>query len=584
MRILGLVSDTHDSGVALIEDGAPTLVIEEERLNRVKHTKRFPRFALEATLTRRGISLADVDVLTTPWNVARLRSTVLRALVNRFPASLALTDKRSHPAQRNEIVFLNFRLKRDLRRQFPSQRLPPLINVGHHDSHASVFFISPYEEAAVLVMDGYGDDASSSAYVGRGNRLERQWHVGIFNSLGMVYTMVTQFLGFAGFADEGKVMALAAYGDDTLVASFRELVRPTPDGRYHIDMSYFDYDAYGMLRPFSAKFIERFGPARAPNAPITDRDRAIARALQVVTEDVIISVTRGLRASSGLRHLVMSGGVALNCVANARVLAESGFDDIWVPPVASDAGAPLGSALWHQHQTLGRPRSFVLEHAAFGLAYSDAEAAAAFAAAGIAHETLEETELIDRTARDLAAGRVIGWFQGRFEMGPRALGNRSILADPRSVAMRDVINAKIKKREPFRPFAPAVPAERVSDFFEFDRADPFMTMAPRARRERAHLIPAGIHIDETGRIQTVERRHNPRYYDLITRFGELTGVPVLLNTSFNEQEPIVASPAEAIACYLRTGLDGLVIGRHYTTDKGSARSVGAAEPIAIGAR
>ena len=570
MRILGLVSDTHDSGVALIEDGLPAIVIEEERLNRVKHTKRFPRHALDACLTVRGLSLTDVDVMTTPWDVARLRATFIKALINRFPASLALTNKRSHPAQRNEIVLLNFRLKRDLRRQFPGQNLPPLVNVGHHHSHASAFFVSPFEEAAVLVMDGYGDDASSSAYIGRGNQLERQWHVGIFNSLGMVYTLVTQFLGFAGFADEGKVMALAAYGDTDLVPAFRELMRPTDDGRYTVDMSYFDYDAYGMLRPFTAKFIERFGQARVPGAEITDRDRSLARALQVVTEDIVLSVARSLRASTGQRNLVMTGGVALNCVANARVLTEAGFDHVWVPPIASDAGAPLGSALWHQHQTLKLPRSFVLEHAAYGLAYSDAEIAAALDAAGIDYEVLDESGIIERTARDLAAGRVVGWFQGRFEMGPRALGNRSILADPRSAAMRDTINAKIKKREYFRPFAPAIPIERIGDFFDFDRADPFMTMAPHARPDRAHLIAAGVHIDNTGRIQTVERRHNPRYYDLITRFGELTGVPVLLNTSFNEQEPIVATPAEAIACYLRTGLDVLVLGSFYTSDKGQA--------------
>lgn len=570
MRILGLVSDTHDSGVALLEGGVPALVIEEERLNRVKHTKRYPRLGLDAALNARGMTLADIDVLTTPWNVRRLRGTVARALIRRFPASLALTNKRSHPAQRNEIVFLNFRLKRDLGRQFPGQRLPPLVNVGHHDSHAAVFLVSPFEEAAVLVMDGYGDDASTSAYVGRGNRLERLWHIGIFNSLGMVYTIVTQFLGFAGFADEGKVMALAAYGDDDLVEAFRELVRPTSDGRYAIDMSYFDYDAYGMLRPFSARFIERFGPPRTFGGPLTDRDRSLARALQVVTEDIVLHVARGLRATTGQRNLVLTGGVALNCVANARVMNEAGFDRIWVPPVASDSGAPLGSALWHHHVTHNRRRAFVLEHAYLGLAASEQECGRALAAAGLVAERLDDDALFERVARDLAAGKVVGWFQGRFEIGPRALGNRSILADPRSYAMRDTINAKIKKREPFRPFAPAMPVERVGDYFEFTGTDPFMTLAPRARADRSHLIAAGVHIDDTGRIQTVERRHNPRFYDLITRFGEITGVPVLLNTSFNEQEPIVATPAEAIACYLRTGLDVLVMGEFYTTDKGRA--------------
>lgn len=567
MRILGLVRDTHDSGVALLDGGVPDMVIEEERLNRRKHTQRFPVQSLHAVLTERGIAISDISALTTPWNVGRLRRSFATAILRRFPRSLALMNKRSHPPQRNEIVFLNQRLCRDLRRQFDTHVLPPLYNVGHHDSHAALFFVSPFEEATVLVMDGYGDDASTSAYTGSGNRLERQWYLGIFNSLGMVYTFITHYLGFAGFADEGKVMALAAYGSDTYLERFRRLVRLEPDGTYTVDMSYFGYDRYGMLKPFTRKFLETFGPPRQPGQPIEDRHRDVAFALQHVTEDVIIHITRGLSRRFPSRNLCLGGGVALNCVANARVLAETDFRNVWVPPVASDSGAPLGSALWHHHQTLGNGRSFVLRHAAYGKAYTAGEIRQALDQAGLAYEQLDEDTMIERAARDIAAGRVLGWFQGRFEMGPRALGNRSILADPRSVGMRDIINAKIKRRESFRPFAPAILRERVAEYFAFDGDDPFMTMAPRARPEKGHLIPAGIHVDQTGRIQTVSKETNPRYWRLIEAFGRLTGVPVLLNTSFNQQEPIVARPQDAIACFLRTGMDVLVLETFYVTVK-----------------
>lgn len=567
MRILGLVCDTHDSGVALLENGVPRLVVEEERLNRIKHTKRFPMQGVAAALPGLGLTLADIDALTTPWDVKRLRATFLQAVLARFPESLNLTNKRSHPPQRNEIVFLNQRLRRDLRRQLGKGPLPKLHNVGHHDAHAAAFFVSPFDEASVLVMDGYGDDASTSAYTGTGNRLTRHWHLGIFNSIGMVYTFVTHYLGFAGFADEGKIMALAAYGSDRYHAAFRDVVHPTPDGRYVVNMDYFDYDAYGMLRPFSPKFLATFGAPRLPDEEVSQRHMDIASGLQAMTEAIVVHLARGLAAAHASRNLVLTGGVALNCVANARVLAQTDFEAVWVPPIASDSGAPLGSALWHHHQTLGRPRTFVLKHAAYGLSFDDSEIEQALRRAGLAYQRLDEATMIERTARALAGGAIVGWFQGAFEMGPRALGNRSILADPRHASMRDKINARIKKREGFRPFAPAMPIERVGEFFEFDGADPFMTMAPRARPDRAHLIPAGIHVDETGRIQTVERSANPRYYDLLQAFGRLTGVPVLLNTSFNQQEPIVARPEEAIACFLRTGMDLLVLGTFVTTDK-----------------
>jgi len=577
VRILGIVSDTHDSGLALLRDGTPEIVLEEERLNRIKHTHRFPIESLKCAFDERGLKIDDIDAITTPWNIARLRRTIAGAVLRRFPSSLDLLRQKSHPPQRDGIMVLNYRLRRNLARHFGKRELPPIINVGHHDSHAAVFFVSPFEEATILVMDGYGDDASTSVYTGRGNRLERHWRTEFFNSLGMVYGFLTHYLGFRAFSDEGKVMALAAYGEPTYLKQFRDVVRLEPEGRYSVNMSYFDYDAHALLKPFRAKFFDTFGPPRRPDEEIGQRHRDIARALQTRIEEVILHIAEALAEQFPSSNLCIAGGVGLNCVANARVLEQSPFERVWVPPIASDCGAPLGSALWHYHQTLGYPRGFLLDRASFGKEYSAEEIEAALLGAGLAAEALSERDLIRRTAADLAAGRIVGWFDGRFEMGPRALGNRSMLADPRRPEMREAINARIKRREAFRPFAPAVLAEEAHRFFEIDGTDPFMTMAPRVRPGMAELIPVAVHADGTARIQTVERRVNPRYYELIRAFGEITGVPVLINTSFNENEPMVARPQEAIACFLRTEMDVLVLGNFYCASRERAAVQSGAE-------
>ena len=300
---------------------------------------------------------------------------------------------------------------------------------------------------------------------------------------------------------------------------------------------------------------------------LTDRHRDVARALQAVTEDVVLHVARHLAATYPSRNLVLTGGVALNCVANARILRDTDFRRVWVPPCASDTGAPLGSALWHHHLTLGRPREFEMTHAFYGSAYSPEQMRRALDRGGLKFEELDEAELLRRVARDLAENRIVGWFQGRFELGPRALGNRSILASPLRREIRDLINARIKYREPFRPFAPAVLAEYAADYFEISQPDPFMTLAPRVRPDKVDVIPAAVHVDGTGRIQTVDRASNPRYYGVIEEFMKLTGVPVVLNTSFNKQEPIVARPEEAVSCFLRTEMDTLVLGNFYTRDR-----------------
>jgi carbamoyltransferase len=564
MRILGLVSQTHDTGVALIENGEIRYVLEEERHNREKHTLQFPQKSIEALLRETGSRLVDFDVVTTPWDTTRLKRTFTKVILRRFPASLNLIRPSAHTTQDSGVITLNFWMRMDARKFLPGERLPKIVNVGHHESHAAMFFVSPFEDATVIVMDGFGDDAATSVFTGTGNGLERRWHGDFFDSLGMIYTFVTRHLGFEAF-EEGTVMALAALGSDRLANEFRKVVRLEPDGRFKADMSYFSYDTFGMIRPFRQKFLDAFGPPRKRGEPLTSHHHDLAFALQAMTEDVVLHVAKSARRQFPSRNLCLVGGVALNCVANARLVREAGFDRIWVPPCASDTGAPLGSALWHWHQTLGRPRGTPMDHAYHGLAYSDREIEQALGDAGLAYERLSDAELIERVAQNLADGRIVGWYQGRYEIGPRALGNRSILASPLRPDVRDTINRRVKFREPFRPFAPSVLEERASEFFEIDQPDPFMTMAPRVRAAAAPRIPAAVHVDGTARIQTISRTANPRYHALIERFGQITGVPVLLNTSFNKQEPIVTRPEEAISCFLRTDMDVLVLGNYYTT-------------------
>ena len=569
MRILGMVTHTHDTGVALLNNGVPEIVIEEERLNREKKTLRFPENALEAALTERGLSIGDVDAITMPWHIPTFWKTLSWAILRKFPRSTNLIHMRAHPPQQNQLFQGTRYLAKRLRQHFGVHSLPPIHGVGHHNAHAAEYFVSPFQDATVLVMDGYGDDAATSVYTGKGNQLTRHWHTNLFNSLGILYTVITQHLGFQANCDEGKVMGLAAYGESTYYNAFKDVIHLLPNGRYQIDMSYFDYDSYGLAKPFQQKFLDRFGPPRQPDEELTEHHHDLAYALQARVEDAILHMTRHLSAAFPSRNLVMVGGVALNCVANARVVGETDFENVWVPPNASDTGATFGSALWHYHHTLANKRTFELRSASYGKQYCDAEIEAALRRHGLQYERFEEDELLPKVAADIADGKIIAWFQGRFEIGPRALGNRSILADPRRVEMKDILNRRVKHREPFRPFAPAVLQERVNDWFQFDAPDPFMTMAPKVQPGKASLIPSAVHADGTGRIQTVDEFANPRYYGVIREFEKRTGVPIVLNTSFNRQEPIVASPEQAISCFLRTDMDVLVLGNYYSRDHNS---------------
>ncbi len=571
MHILGIVTRTHDSGLALLKDGVPAIVLEEERFNREKHTRKFPFGSLEAAFDDQGLGVEDIDVITTPWDMRLVRRNMFLAMAEGFPATLNLVPPSARPHISTMIVAVPNGIRWGLLWHFGfHKKLMQIVQVKHHDAHAAIFFASPFEEAAVLVMDGHGDETAQSAYAGKGNRLERLWMSEVYDSLGFLYTAVTAYLGFKPFA-EGTVMALAGTGKPTYADRFSELVRLEPEGRFSINRSLISYDTHGIKKPFKDWFTEAFGPRRQYDEPITDRHRDLAFALQATVEDTILHVARALLKQHPSRNLCLTGGVALNCVANARILEDTDYEQVWVPPCASDSGAPLGSALWHHHQTLGAQRGFELKHSFCGQDYSEAEILRALDAAGLPYRRMNEDELTSAVARDIAAAKIVAWFQGRAELGPRALGNRSILADPRDPAMKDRINVRVKHREPFRPFAPAILEERASEFFEIEQIDPFMTMAPKVRPEKAALIPAGLHVDGTARIQTVDRATNPRFYRVIEKFAELTGVPVVLNTSFNLKEPIVQTPEDAISCFLRTQMDVLVLGDFYITDRKPAR-------------
>jgi len=451
--------------------------------------------------------------------------------------------------------------------------------VEHHQAHlASTFFISPFEQAALLSADGLGDFASTMWGTGRDNRMKIDGSIAFPHSLGLYYTAVSQYLGFRKFGDEFKVMGLAAYGEPAYMDEFRRIVRTNGGVGFRLGLEYFRHHRTGpdmtwsdagktpeIAAMFSDYMAERLGPPRDPAAPVEKVHRDGAASLQARLEEVLFEMLRSLHARTKQKSVCLAGGVAFNCVANGKIFDETPFERIYVQPASGDAGLAIGAAYFVHHQILGLPRSFVMEHAYWGPEYTPAQVRAAVAASRLSGEGMEISELPEEAiareaAKEIAAGKILGWFQGRAEWGPRALGNRSIVADPRRADMKDILNARIKHREMFRPFAPSVLAEATGEYFEKSDPCPFMTQAYSVRPEKRDAIPAPTHVDGTGRLQTVTQAANPRYWRLIREFGNLTGVPVVLNTSFNDNEPIVLRPEEAIECFLRTKMDVLVLG------------------------
>jgi carbamoyltransferase len=575
MNILGINAYHGNASAAIVCDGRLVAAVEEERFNRVKYAAGFPAAAIRYCLKEAGITLADVHHVAVPRNpYARIATKLFYAV--RMPSfarerAKVLTKFTGVPEALAEVFDSD---PKDLRAKFH--------RIEHHQAHlASSFFVSPFERAALLSADGLGDFASTMWGEGAGAKMQIEGAIPFPHSLGIFYSAVTQYLGFLKFGDEYKVMGLAAYGQPERLEAFRDIVRFHRDSNgngFKLGLDYFTHHRTGpemswaeadktptIGKMFSGEMVKKLGPARNPEEPLEQRHHDLASALQARLEEVYLGMLKKLAERSGLKAVCLAGGVAFNCVANGKIFEATPFEQVYVHPAAGDAGLAVGAAYYIWHQKLGKPRSFVMDNAYWGPGYSKEEIRRAIEAHGLPQNgysiaELPENELMRRTAAIIADGKILGWFQGRAEWGPRALGNRSIVADPRRPEMKDVLNRRIKHREIFRPFAPSILAEATGEYFEKSHPSPFMTLAYSVRPTMRDKIPAPTHVDGTGRLQTVTREANPRYHALISAFRDLTGVPVVLNTSFNDNEPIVCRPEEGLDCFLRTQMDALVLG------------------------
>ena len=567
--ILGLNAYHGDAAAALVVDGRLVAAAEEERFSRVKHVAGFPSLAAAWCLADAGLRPTDLDHVAIgrrpTANLGAKVTQTARRLRNPDYVAQRLRNMAQVRGVQDALAAALGTSKDALRAKFH--------HVEHHQAHvASAFFVSPFEEAAILTLDGFGDFASAMLAVGERNRFRVLDRVVFPHSLGIYYTAVTQWLGFPKYGDEGKVMGLAPYGDPSdYLERMRGLVHL--DGLFELNLDYFTHHAQGVdmtwtagaptiSRIFSERLEQVFGPAREQGGELTKHHEDVAGALQAVLEEAYLHVVREAHSRTSMTNLCLAGGVALNAVANGRIRTETPFEGLYIQPAAGDNGIAIGAAYFVWNQILGAPRGFVMTHAYTGPAYSDAECGSALRSAGLASQRLDDDELFATVAARIAAGDVVGWFQGRMEFGPRALGNRSIVTDPRRDDMKDILNARIKHREPFRPFAPSILAERAGEWYEQSYTSPFMVLVYKTRADKREKIPAVNHVDDTGRLQTVERHVNPRYYRLIEAFERDTGVPIVLNTSFNENEPIVMTPDDAIETFRKTKMDLLVLGNH----------------------
>jgi carbamoyltransferase len=561
MLTLGL-SNMRDAAAAIVADGQIIAAAEEERFVRIKHVTALPVQAIRYCLKAAGVQLRDVDAIVVPWKywqVGRRGALLLGAMIQ-SPQLCLVKGRRTAERLSQEWKELMF-LGSHLRRNVDGTRGPKPVFLDHHLCHAaSTFLASPFDSAAILVVDGASE--SHTTMLARADRdgINVIKRIALPHSLGQFYAAMTAYLGFKPDHDEYIVMGLAAYGEPRFARPIRERILPLlPNGEFRLVTSLLDFHL-ARVRIFSPTLLALLGPARGPDEEVTQRHRDIAASVQVVLEETLISLARTLRQATGEDRLCLAGGVAYNCVANSRIGAEGEFRDVFVPPAAGDAGAALGAALWWNHRRGNSKNRTVMTSAAWGPEFSDDMCGEALKRYELHAERLPEDLLCNRVAEELARGRLVCWFQGRMEWGPRALGNRSILADPRREDMRALINAKVKLREPFRPFAPSILEERVQDFFDRPRPSPFMLFTSPVRNTAKGIIPAVVHVDGSARVQTVDPASNPRYRRLLEAFDRLTGVPVLLNTSFNVQEPIVCTPDDAIRCFLRTEVEWLVMG------------------------
>ncbi|KAA6184050.1 carbamoyltransferase [Thiohalocapsa marina] len=586
VNILGISAYYHDSAACLVRDGEIVAAAQQERFSRKKHDAGFPADAIACCLEQGGLRLADLDHVVFYDKPLIKFERLLETYLAYAPRGLR-SFLTAMPIWLKEKLFLKDLLKQELAAlgDLRKDALPPLLFTQHHQAHAaSAFFPSPFERAAVLCMDGVGEWATTSVWLGEGNRLTPCWEIPFPHSLGLLYSAFTYFTGFKVNSGEYKLMGLAPYGEPRFRDQILDhLLALKDDGTFRMDMRYFNY-ANGLT--MTSKAFDRLfgGPPRQPESPVTQREMDLAASVQAVTEEVVLRLGRTVQRELDVDHLCLAGGVALNCVANGRLWREGPFKDLWIQPAAGDAGGALGAALSVWHEYLQQPRTGSdtdrMRGAYLGPAFSNAAIEAYLQANDIPWQRLDDDQLMDRLAQLLADEQVVGWFQGPMEFGPRALGGRSILGDPRSPRMQSVMNLKIKYRESFRPFAPAVLAEQVSDWFEHTGPSPYMLLvAPVAEARRLPMtdaqqqlfgidrlkvprseVPAVTHVDYSARLQTVHRETNPRFHRLLSAFAARTGCPLLVNTSFNVRgEPIVGSPQDAYRCFMRTEMDALVL-------------------------
>jgi carbamoyltransferase len=577
VNVIGLNAYHGDVSAVLVRDGVLLGAVEEERYRRIKHVTGFPAHAIGACLQMGGISAKDVDLFA----VSRRPHAHLwrkAAFVLRHRPKRTIADRARNMTS---IDRLSGAIAAAIGLDEHAVR-PRMRYVEHHPAHlASAAFVSPFDSAAVCAIDGFGDFVSTSWGTLEGTTLDVRQRVFFPHSLGLLYLALTQYLGFPNYGDEFKVMGLAPYGEPRYVRDIESLVHLLPGGGFQLDLSYFSHWSDGVKmtwadgeptigRVFTPKLEQLLGPARRVDEVLASKHEAVAASLQAVFEKAVMHVLRHVHETTRNPRLCLAGGCAMNSVSNGKIREETPFREVFIQPAAGDNGTALGAAFHAWHAASRKPREFVMEHAYWGPQFSDEDVAATLRgradrirAEGCAIRCWhEETALDAWTASQIANGRVVGWFQGRMEWGARALGNRSILADPRRADMRDIINTRIKFRERFRPFAPSVAEEALGEYFAGAVPDAFMQQVYPVRSDKRCVVPAITHVDGSGRLQTVSQRSNPRYWNLIKAFERETGVPILLNTSFNENEPIVLRPAEALDCFLRTHMDVLVMGRH----------------------
>jgi carbamoyltransferase len=574
MVVIGLNAYHGDASACLVRDGRIVAAVEEERFRRVKHWAGFPSQAIKYCLDEGEVRLTDVDAIAVNSDP---RANLLRKAgyaLKSCPELRLVLQRIRNQTERASVA-------QELERAFPDDRFDGKVHrVEHHLAHlASCFYVSPFDEAVALSVDGFGDFASAAWGLGNDEGLGVDERVYFPHSLGIFYQALTQYLGFPHYGDEYKVMGLAPYGRPTYLDQMREIVRLEPSGRFRLGLNFFrhhkeriDYEWSGgspeVGTLYSPVLEHLLGPARAKGGPLEDRHRDIAHSVQAMYEEAFFHLLHRLHERYGVDRLTLAGGCAMNSVANGKVYRRSPFRKLYVQSAAGDAGGAIGAALVVARQEGATPHFAPMDHAYLGPGFSDGafrrlleERAAELVAQGCKVQTVaDEGELCRLAAAEVAEGHVVGWFQGRMEWGPRALGNRSIVCDPRRADMKDILNRKIKRRESFRPFAPSILREAVSQWFEEDDDVPFMMKVFQIREEKRAKIPAVTHVDGSGRLQTVYRHTNPRYYALIEIFRDLTGVPMVLNTSFNENEPVVCRPEEALDCFLRTKMDVLVLG------------------------